>query len=338
MKIHLQKVLIVLWFIGLGQISCAFNSLFSTRSSPPQPPLNIRLEVEEVFHLIEKRDSLSDIAFSPDSQMLVVANGHIVWLLSTQTGQEIRQLEKQINGVIALSISPDSKLLAFSATEDDVVQLWDVEAGHKLRDLVGHTGLVRASKFSPDSKILATASDDDQTIRFWEVATGQEILKINTGRARTDIAFSPDGQSLISGGVGVAQLWDIKTGEKIREFDKPMGPSGGVAFSPDGRLIIIGGDKEAVIWEVETGLDIHRLPHSKSGVDVVDFHPDGKIVATAGFKQGIHFWSVETGQELLRLPLPNPLVGSIAFSPDGQLFAVSNVDNLKVWKLKIQDP
>jgi WD40 repeat protein len=66
--------------------------------------------------------------------------------------------------------------------------------------------------FSGDERPgTAAAAAADGTVRLWDVATGRERLALRCdGLAPMAIAFSPDGRTVVAGGVEpFVVLWDI---------------------------------------------------------------------------------------------------------------------------------
>jgi WD40 repeat protein len=56
--------------------------------------------------------------------------------------------------------------------------------------------------------MLATAAED-QTVRLWEVATGRQQAVLRPKGIALAVAFTPDGNSLVSGGDGEdLSLWE----------------------------------------------------------------------------------------------------------------------------------
>ena len=93
---------------------------------------------------------------------------------------------------------------------------------------------------SPDGKQIASVVLDKALL--WDVATGQ-IIRTFVGHSGLiyDLAFSPDGQYLLTGGGNrIAILWDVATGQPIRAFSGHTFNVLSVAFSPDGKLIVTG--------------------------------------------------------------------------------------------------
>ena len=64
------------------------------------------------------------------------------------------------------------------------------------------------------------------------------------------ISFSPDGQTLASGGTDqTIRLWDVATGTLIRQLVGHNGAVFGVDFSPDGTLLASSSEDNTVkIW------------------------------------------------------------------------------------------
>ena len=62
-----------------------------------------------------------------------------------------------------------------------------------------------------------TATGRRDTVEMWDPATGRRVaaLEGNTGSVQ-DIAFSPDGSRLATGGVdGTVTIWDAASGEQL---------------------------------------------------------------------------------------------------------------------------
>ncbi|KAH8810513.1 quinon protein alcohol dehydrogenase-like superfamily [Flagelloscypha sp. PMI_526] len=151
------------------------------------------------------------------------------------------------------------------------------------------------------------------------------------------VAFSPDGQRIVSGSSDkTLRLWDATTGIIIGE---PLhGHSDSVrcvAFSPDGKRIVSGSmDKTLRIWDATTGAVIGEpLRGHSDSVRAVAFSPNGQHIVSGSWDKTLRLWDVRTGAVV-----GNPLQGHslsvrcIAFSSLGQVIASGSDDNtLRLW-------
>src|SRR6185503_5959326 len=90
-------------------------------------------------------------------------------------------------------------------------------------------------------------------IRIWSWPDLQPAGEFGPVRAIASLAFSPDGQLLVSGAAeGELTLWDVRTRtpRHRRTGVHSRSTVGTARFSPDGRLIATaGGDQIIVLWD-----------------------------------------------------------------------------------------
>jgi tetratricopeptide (TPR) repeat protein len=105
--------------------------------------------------------------------------------------------------------------------------------------------------FSPDGARLVSIGMGGK-IQLWDVATAA-LLRSFEGHAAS-VAFSPDGTTVIAGGIEELKLWDTATGRLVRSFDEHSANVISVAFSPEGTRAVSGGnDGKLSLWDIATG-------------------------------------------------------------------------------------
>jgi len=114
------------------------------------------------------------------------------------------------------------------------------------------------------------------------------------------VAFSPDGNSIVSGSWnGSLQVWDAKTGEKLRELQGHTGEVNSVAFSSDGNQIVSGStDSSVQVWDAKKSEQLWELQGHTSEVKLVAFSSDGNQIVSVSSDQSVRVWDAKSGQEL----------------------------------------
>ena len=248
-----------------------------------------------------------EAAFSPDGLRLVTAGGKDntakVW--DSTSGEELAVLDGHgegsvggiFFGVLSAAFSPDGQYIATGGV-DGGVQLWDAATYQPVRTLVVHPdrpGVTRIA-FSPDGRLLAASTANlgevdagaVAVLKVWETATGelvQDITGLPDSERLWSVAFSPDGSRLaVSGGGGIAQVWDVASGEQLLQLDTPEITISRLIFSPDGRqLAAAGADGIARLWDADSGELLLRLAgHEGFFNAAVAFTPDGSRLVTGG--------------------------------------------------------
>jgi WD40 repeat protein len=137
------------------------------------------------------------IAFSHDGKLLGAAgDDRVIRVFDLKTSRVVARMDGSPDAVLSIAFSPHASILA-SAGLDQAVRTWRVSNGKLRSTWVGHGGRVWSVAFAPDGETLASASLDG-TIRFWDVATGRQVTELSRTPEARAIAFTPEGQLLIS--------------------------------------------------------------------------------------------------------------------------------------------
>ena len=174
---------------------------------------------------------------------------------------------------------------------------------------------------SPEGKFLATQKVGTGSVELWDLASGQKLPILPVLPAHriylTILAFSPDGRSLLTGGVetqmpgppGVfhpptaefaIKVWDVATWKVQKAFSFVSSQAVAAAFSPSGQVLVIEKDWNQVdLLDVDSGTTLATLTARESRAQIKPYSTH-----------------------------------SVAFSPDGALFFQAGSNGIRVWKLK----
>ncbi len=223
---------------------------------------------------------VTGLALSGETLVSGSYDGKLIWRNIT-SGEIIRTVEAHAKWIRKLAISPDGHRFA-SVADDMVCRVWEIETGKLVHELKGHESqtpnhfpsMLYTVAISPNGQHLATA-DRVGRICIWDYASGNKVTTIDAPGFYTwdpkqrihsiggirSVAFSPDGEKLVAGGIGHignidhldgpsrVEVFSWQTGEKLHEF---LGDAKGLvesfAFGPEGKWVIgVGGDNGGLI-------------------------------------------------------------------------------------------
>src|SRR5262249_54511299 len=215
------------------------------------------------------------------------------------------------------------------------IRLWDATTGKEIREFKGHPDIYSSIAFSRDGKLLAAGGVRGR-IQLWDVATGKEPNLPPASDSLRSVAFTPDGEKLVSWGsrTGVPGdgeaiiFWNPSSGRELGRFSDYTAKVSSVALSPQGKIAAVGTwlDTKISLVDLATGKKLRELPDSHYGP--MAFTSDGQILLTADYNPPvIHLWQVATGKELRQMRGHRGPVGGLALSPDGKTVASLSRDN-----------
>ncbi|MBN2305872.1 MAG: protein kinase [Anaerolineae bacterium] len=293
--------------------------------------------------------------FSPDGTRFASASyDQMVFLWDAATGDVIYQFEGhniddgERRWVRALTYCQDGDTI-LSGDQFGLTLLWRVADGEIIQRLEGeHQGPVRGVACSPDGTTAITVSDDWTGV-VWDLETGSMIHRLGVVEDEQDpanpvghqervlrVVYSPDGKTAATSSYdSTIRLWDVATGEEIRQFTGTKENLVTVAFSPDGTMLLSGGSDRAIrIWDVATGEEIRQLQGHDSWVKSVRFTQDQRVILSSSDDGTVRLWNAETGDEIERFEGHTGQVEQAEFNPDEtQVLSASLDGTLRLWDL-----
>lgn len=301
-----------------------------------------------VLRLPRRMDSAS-IAFSPDGRLLAAGDAFDLYIWDVAS-RHLRRVCHElflggINGRVcpAVAFLPDGRTVA-DLVVDGKVALWNIYTG-RLQGTIAH-GRISSMACSKDGRYLVTGGRD---VRVWDLSS-RRVMRILSfvasppgQRSYRDplavetVAFSPDGDLVAATDWETVHLWDWRTGQLRRVFNRSsVALKNTIAFSPDGRLLAVGTDRIS-LYDIGSGGLIRewdQLP-APDAISTLSFAPHGGVLAAAESNTAIGLWDFHTGQLVRRLKNAHEQLTEVAFSADGTTLACSNEDStIVLWRVR----
>ncbi len=230
------------------------------------------------------KSAVYGLNFSADGRHLISGSkdrSAIIWDVRA------RRLKHRLTGhrgdMYGVGFTPDGKRAVTSAFDREL-RLWRVADGTEITRMSGHGDKVNTLAISADGTIAS--GDYSGEIRLWNGETGAFIKSMRQPTMVGSLAFSPDGQRILSAISKVrtdknpygANVFDVATGKQRLAYRGHNNTVIAAAVSPDGRWAATGGgnNHEIHVWDLQTG-------ERRKG-------PDGKPLTLGGVGKSI--WSV----------------------------------------------
>jgi WD40 repeat protein len=274
---------------------------------------------------------------SAGRQLLIQGMGRGMGLVNLASGKHGPIFDPPTEHELTLvRTSPDGMLAAFVTgpfgKEKDVT-IWDVTMGKVVSTFKRDRTIVKALAFTHDSKTLAVVGTD-AIIRFWDPASGKEGPQLPQLAAANDwlLAYSPDGQTLMSTSDKNVVRWDLTPRANNRTFKVPHKPA---AISDDARLLALADNQRFVLWDAVEQKELCTLRFEASLSRNAAFSPDNRYFAAVTSPGDlVQLWDVATGKELHARGGHRGRVTSLAFLPDGKSLVAASLDGtIRQWDL-----
>lgn len=226
--------------------------------------------------------------------------------------------------------SPNGRWV-FATSTSSGGQFFSVETGVAQSDWIEFASTSDEGAFSRDGSQILFVAPDQRSILRYAVPTGTKVGEALRSDQRVGHAvFSPTDDLILMASGRRAQLWDARTGVKLRETEELENRLLGVGFSPDGEKFFTRGAGEVLtIWRTEGPEQLFELRH-EGNVWGGMFDPFGDKVVTQDGDSAFALWDAMTGQLVWRRKVNQGVVRWGGMSADGRWFANRAVDGESV--------
>ncbi len=209
---------------------------------------------------------------------------------------------REAHGVTSIAVTPDGNRVLTGGYHGNL-SLWDVDTGQHIFSLTGHTGMIHAVDITSDGRFAVSGSEE---------------------RAKSQTAGNEDSKHAVPS--GMILLWDLQTGEQVRQLDSHNARVEVVRFSPDDQLIFaINADfvgkreNSAWLWSMESGELIREFDVDDDWITDAHFSPNAQRIATvAQARQRMMLLDVSSGAVIHDFPKQDTPAGCLAWSHDGR--------------------
>jgi len=140
------------------------------------------------------------------------------------------------------------------------------------------------------------------------------------------VEFTINDQFVLSGGEDkTIKMWDLSTGDMVRETEAHYRAVKQIHCLNDGITIFSAGDRVVKSWTVNLEQQDDMWSHN-TDVWSFDLTPDNKKLICGTYEKKVYLWDLHNNELLARPEAHEKNALSVAFSNDGKYFATGSLD------------
>jgi WD40 repeat protein len=194
------------------------------------------------------------------------------------------------------------QLLLFN---DGFATLWNAITGAQVARLGQAHWVIERSAFSPDGRRVALALRGGE-VQVLALPQGNPLTSFVADMGRggdtrwRGVAFSADGQRIVTSSRAVAQVWRAADGRALARMAAAHGDSvGRTVFTPDGQRLVSFADKTARVWDAATGAEVAVLAQHSKSITGLSIAPNGHRVLTGSVDGDVRAWPLFASTDAL---------------------------------------
>lgn len=255
----------------------------------------------------------------------------------------------------AVCFTNDGKYV-LSGNGDATIKLWNTETGREVRtfrcaDDINDLDISASGRYAVSGDMNFSSN-----INVWDIFTGKTIktFSMNIFSAATPVVFCNNDKNILCGGDEERlKLWDMESGENIREFHTESTDSlirpfiSCMALSPDGKRVVTGSryngkdinneditsvDNTIRVWDIDSGEELLAFNKGNGWVETLGITPDGKYILSGDWQQdSVRVWELETGKQINAFNTNG--TSAIAISAGGRYALFGGCLKFSLWDL-----
>jgi WD40 repeat protein len=270
--------------------------------------------------------------FSADGGTIVTggADGQVdLW--SARRGRQMQSLRL---GAPVRSVDFDPRGKRLVAAGGRRVRVWRVGQAAPLWGR--HLGwpVTEAVLGGPYGSVVAVIGNHPDAVLF-DAVSGRLLHRLNQGDFVKAVAFSPDGDLVVTGGRNAtARIWNVASGRMTAELTGHTEDVVALAFSPDGStLATASADGSARTWSVADGKPESLFVGHAGPLTSVEYSPNAQYLLTSSVDHTARVWRIHPSALLAVLLAGDSLpVTSAEYSPDGSRVLTASLDGTaRLW-------
>lgn len=235
----------------------------------------------------------------------------------------------------SLAFSPNGQQLA-AGYFNNTLRVWNLADG-KTTDVTAHKGGITAVRFNPAGDQIAT-SGMDHSILIWANPPAAMPVKTLAGHTRwvRDLAFTPDGQRLVSvSDDRSVRVWNLADGKVLHTLTGPSDWVVSLALRADGRYAATASyDRTIRIWDLDRGVEASQFSTKGQLVTDLAWTADGLNLISVGLDRTARVWNPVDGQLVRELAGHTDQLHCVAVHPSGQVIATAGADrHIQLWNV-----
>ncbi len=257
-----------------------------------------------------------------------------VW--DVENWQSIDEQSAGFGYVLNLSVSDDDQSVLVDNVQTGAT-VWTLDP------LAQHEGRAQPyylSNFLSDN--IRALSANQRTAVLWDTNTGEEITRYDTPPdiPLASLTVSPDEQYVLgSTSFAVLVLWDLQSGDIVREFRGHGEEVIDIVFLPDGKHFLSASvDTSVRLWDIETGAEVYRFDGHTDATRDIQMLDNRRQFVSWSKDNTVRIWNLYNANQRERYEGHNAGVNGVAFSSDGRYIASGDIEaGLILWDRETTD-